>query len=137
MNNKFAFNPEPMSQKITSHLAESFLRKDGIMQVNVYPEVEMNLNDAVESVQAQAVLANGKKRPLIVHIGKIKSMSRDARVYLGGSEAAKNVTATALITSSYIGTVIANFFIGLNKTLYPTKLFSSEEEALKWLVNYL
>ncbi len=34
-------------------------------------------------------------------------------------------------------TVIGNFFIGFNKSPMPTKLFTSEPEALEWLKEFL
>ncbi|MGK5088175.1 STAS/SEC14 domain-containing protein [Bdellovibrionota bacterium FG-2] len=125
------------SKVIELRISTTFLRKDGILQVDVSPNAEMNLSDAVESINAQAVLAAGIKRPLLVRMGSMKSMSRDARSYLGGPEAAKNVYATALVIGSPIGRVIGNFFLGLNKTIYPTRLFTSEEDAISWLKELL
>jgi hypothetical protein len=126
-----------VSQVIETSSAKLFLRKDGIIQVDGRPNAELNLAAAIDAVAAQAVLAAGKKRPLLVNMGLVKSMDRNARVYFAGAEAERNVTAAALVISSMIGRVIGNFFIGLNKSLFPTRLFVSQEEAIAWLRGYL
>lgn len=110
-----------------------YLRDDGIMQVDAYPDSKVTLADAIEAIKAQAIVAEGQKRALMVNMNTIKSMERDARVYFGGDVAQKNVTCTALVISSSIGKVIANFMIGLNKASFPTRVFTSEADALKWL----
>lgn len=38
-----------------------------------------------------------------------------------------------LLQSPALTRAIDNFFMGLNKPLFPTRLFTSEEEALTWL----
>ena len=122
---------------IETRVARTFLRQDAILQVDTFPSSEFKLSDAVECIKAQAVLANGIRRPLLVNLGKIKSIDRESRAYLGGVEAEKNVNSTALITSSPVGRIIGNFMMGLNKTLYPTRLFTEEQEALEWLRGFL
>lgn len=122
---------------IQSKNARTWLRNDGILHVDMIADSQTILSDAVELISAQKTLAAGIKRPLLVQLGKIKSMNRDARMYLGGHEAEENVIATALVIISPIGEIIGNFFIGLNKTLYPIRLFSSEERAIKWLTGFI
>jgi len=73
----------------------------------------------------------------LVDLRNINSINRPARLYLGETEAAENVNATALYINSPVAKIIGNFMIGLNKTLYPTSLFVSEEKALEWLKTFL
>jgi hypothetical protein len=129
---------EASSEKvITTRTLRVFLREDGILQAETLPNTSMALADAVEAIKAQAIVARGTKRPLLVNLQSIKSIDRDARVYLGGAEAAKVVNSTALLINSPLGRVIGNFMIGLNKTLYPTRLFTTEAEAVEWLEEFL
>ncbi|MDH5682649.1 MAG: hypothetical protein OEZ36_13750 [Spirochaetota bacterium] len=37
--------------------------------------------------------------------------------------------------NSPISRVIGNFFLGLNRPLFPVKLFTEKNEASKWLAN--
>jgi len=54
-----------------------------------------------------------------------------------GVETPKIIKALALITNSKISRMIANVFLTLKKPPYPTRLFTSEENARAWLKTYL
>jgi hypothetical protein len=43
------------------------------------------------------------------------------------------VGATALFVDAPVSQLLANFFLRVNKPTIPTKMFTSETEALKWL----
>ncbi|MGQ0829315.1 MAG: DUF7793 family protein [Bacteroidota bacterium] len=45
--------------------------------------------------------------------------------------------ALALLTRSPLSRMIANIYLTLKKPAYPTKVFSDETEARKWLKQYL
>ena len=132
------FIPEPAhDKKIETSVGVVFLRKDGILHVEAFPNCEIGLEEAKAFIEAQRVLAGGIKRPLFVNLKHITSIDRPARLYLGGLEAANNVISTALLINSSINRIIGNFMIGMNKTLYPTQLFDSEEKAFEWLNTFL
>ena len=124
-------------KKIEARVGISFLRADGIIQVDILAGAEIRISDAIELIEAQTVFAAGKKRPLFIDASKLKSMSRDARNHFGQKQAAENVTALALLTNSPVSRVIGNFFMGLNKPIFPTRLFSSETDAISWLNSHL
>lgn len=44
-----------------------------------------------------------------------------------------HVAAAAILIDSKISSYFANIFLKFSKPKFPTKLFTSEEEALKWL----
>jgi hypothetical protein len=67
----------------------------------------------------------------------MKSMTREARVYMGSGEATSVTTGTALIVPSPLARAIGTFFMGLNKTGVPTKLFADEAAATAWLRSFL
>ena len=57
----------------------------------------------------------------------------DARAY-GNSEAVRSITtAMAMLTDSLLSVILGNFFIGINRPDYPTKLFKCPEKAIEWL----
>jgi hypothetical protein len=64
-------------------------------------------------------------------------MSRDCRKYFAGPETARVEASVALLVMSPLTRAIGNFFMGLNKTLVPTRLFTSEDDALIWLREFL
>jgi hypothetical protein len=102
-----------------------------------YRCVDVGLDDAREIIQAVVSLAGGQRRPALVNLAGIKSMSRDARLYFANEETARVHSAIALLVESPLNRAIGNFFMGFNKPQTPTRLFTSEAAALKWLREFL
>ena len=46
------------------------------------------------------------------------------------------VKAMAIVTTSPVSRMIANLFFGLKPPTYPTKMFSTFEEAKEWIMQY-
>lgn len=126
-----------MSAIIETRAQHLWIDDEGIVHVIVKPHAEVSLPDAVEAVRAVAQLGEEVKRPTLVDMRSVKSITRDARMYFAGAETAKAETATALIVGSPLTRAIGNFFLGLNKTTLPCRLFTTEADALAWLRGYL
>jgi len=114
-----------------------WLDDEGIVHTVANPHVDVGLDEARDWVRAIVAVCNGKRRPLLIELGQVRRMSREARVLVGGPECARVVSAAALVVSSPVGRAIGNFFIGLNKPIAPTKLFNDEVTALAWLRGFL
>ena len=110
---------------------------DGILFVAIKETTEHTLADAKRNV-SETIQQFGENGigPHLIDISNIDSMSRDARKYYAEDASEKYTTATALITKNPVARIIGNFFIGLNKSKTPTKLFTSEEEAIEWLKTF-
>ncbi len=132
IENSFTQDPQ-FEKEIQIRVGVVGMRHEGILHFKGYPHFDFKYDDAVEAIKAQKILGEGTRRPLLADVGLIKTMERKARLYLGGKEAASAVSAVAIIVSSPVARVIANFFMGMNKPLYPTRMFSDTEVALKWL----
>ncbi len=109
------------------------LRADGIVKFTTKPGAEISLEAARETIEALRDLTGGKPAPCLLDITHLKSISRAARLYYAGPETAKYERATAMLVTSSLISVICNFFMGINKPVTPTKLFTSEHEAIQWL----
>ena len=123
------------SEVIETSIGKMWLDEEGIIRVKMNAGSVIELEEVKEVVAARSTLSKGKKRPLLVDIRALRSVSAEARSYFAGEEEA--VCAIAGIIGSPLSRIISNFFLGLNKPSYPFKLFTSEEEALKWLRGFL
>ena len=77
---------------------------------------------------------------LITDNGKgISSLDRDAREFMGTGIATTGISASAFLTNSPLNKYIINFFLRIasKQTSFPAKIFSNEEEAIKWLENFV
>jgi hypothetical protein len=113
------------------------LGDDGIVYIRTKPRVELDRADAEEGILAISSLCAGKPRPALVDMSDLKSMTREARLYFAGPETAKVESAAALVIKSPLTKAIGNFFMGLNKPIIPTRLFTTETEAVAWLRGFL
>ena len=91
------------------------------------------LKTAKENIDAQERIrdaVNRKKTRVLIDMRQTTKIGREAREYYAGERTASIQTATALLISSAVSVVIANFFMGLNKPLSPTRLFTAPEPAI-------
>ncbi|HEY3445250.1 MAG TPA: STAS/SEC14 domain-containing protein [Myxococcales bacterium] len=74
----------------------------------------------------------GTKLPMLVDSRKVGSIDKEAKeVY--ASETGAFATCVAIVGDNPVVTMMANVFLMLSNPKCPTKLFSNEEAALKWL----
>lgn len=108
--------------------------EEGFLRGECFDGAEQTLADAEEQLREQRPLAGGKPRPFLMDISRVRSLSRDARnKYANSPEARALFSCVALLVGSPLSRAVGNFFIGLNKPLMPTRLFTSRTDALAWL----
>ncbi len=91
---------------------------------------------ARENVDAQErvrdIVSKAQTRVLI-DMTAIPEISKEARDYFANERTSSIQRATALLISSPVSRVIGNFFMGLNKPISPTRLFTDPQKAIQWL----
>jgi hypothetical protein len=110
---------------------------EGILRVEALAGVDQTLDDAKEQIELHRRDHAERPRPILVDIRKIRSVSREARAYYAGYAAAEIYSAAGFLVESPLSRALGNFFLGLNKPMFPSRLFTSEAEALAWLRQYL
>jgi len=109
--------------------------EDGIVVISNRVE-KYTMQEAIKNVLRCSQLTGGVRRPLLVDITAVRSISREAREYYASEAGASTISALALLTNSKVCTFIGNFFIGMHKTSVPRRLFTSADEAKAWLKKY-
>ncbi|MFA6168910.1 MAG: hypothetical protein WC700_19955 [Gemmatimonadaceae bacterium] len=126
-----------MEAKEVVRVAGLWLGEDGIVRIIHVPGAEVTLEDAKETMLAYLQIRQDKRRPLFVDTRTMKSLAREARKYYAGDEAAQVASAVAIIVGTPVSRVLGNFYLGLSNPHLPSRLFSSDDEALEWLKGYL
>ncbi len=127
----------PPANAVSTATGFTWLDSSGII-IAVANEQELHtLKDAEENTRINIQLAQGIRRPFLINMTKLKSMSREARAFYAGPEPAKALLAVAILTTSNIGNLVANFFLRLTRPSVPTRLFTDADEAMEWLSQYL
>ena len=115
----------------------TWLNENGIIIAVANEHETHTLKDAEENNRVTIILAQDIRRPFLIDMTKVKSMSREARAFYAGPEPMKALTAVAILTNSNMGKLVANFFLGLTKPQLPTRLFTDADAAIQWLSQYL
>ena len=126
-----------MKNEQSSRVASVWVGDDGICRVIHAPDVEVTLQDAQETMAAYRKLNNGKRLPLLIDMKTMRAISRDARHFYASEEAAECACAAAILVGTPVSRVLGNFYIGLSNPYLPSKLFTSEDEALAWLKEFV
>ncbi len=91
---------------------------------------------AKENVDAQETVRDGmrkRKTRVLIDMTTVSEISKEARDYFANERTASIQRATALLIGSPVSRVIGNFFMGLNKPISPTRLFTDPQKAIRWL----
>jgi hypothetical protein len=110
-----------------------FKLDDGILYTLCFPETTMELKDGIDSTRISLKMVNEVPLPLLCDLSEVTKMTIECRKHFSGKEHAKSFSKAALLVSSPISRIIGIFFMGLNKPMKPTILFTDKSKAIKWL----
>ena len=110
--------------------------KEGILH-GWYKKGNVTLDIAKRIVSDRRKFTKNQPVKMIVKQSGLRGIERDARQYLSSPQGIEGVLAGAIIVNSAFETHLANFFLNITviRPKIPTKLFRTEQEALKWLNN--
>jgi hypothetical protein len=114
-----------------------YLRADGIMFIRISPEKEETVELAKKMVKEMGEMVNYKQVPILFKHQEFALPGKANRDYWATKEACPYSKAEAFIINSTAMRIIANFYLKINKPQRPTKMFTHEEEAIKWLKTFL
>ncbi|APX02797.1 DUF7793 family protein [Arthrobacter sp. QXT-31] len=106
------------------------LDAEGVLRLTWARDASITEADAEAAMEQVNVLSGDSRHPMIVDMATTADVSRGARAVFGRPCQASRI---ALLGSSPVDRVLANFFLGLNKLPCPTRFFTDRTEALSWL----
>ncbi|MGV3640759.1 MAG: hypothetical protein ACO1NZ_09590, partial [Adhaeribacter sp.] len=99
--------------------------EEGILHC-YYKEMEMlDLTIAQTGVRDRLAYIKGKSYPSLFDITKVKQSTKEARDYMA-NEGNELVSASAILVTSPMLRMMANFFISVNKPKNPTRMFTEQ-----------
>jgi hypothetical protein len=121
-------------QKIILPHAEIYWMDEQIIRVDMLHVEEMELAEMKSLFDSVAQLASGKPYCMLADLRRSTgSSSNEARQYAADHSFPANKIADALLVGSLAKKLMANFYIQFNKPSAPTRMFNTEEGAVKWL----
>ena len=123
------------SAVITHPKFRLWLRPDGIVQLVWAPRTTVLLEDVTVALAAMAELTGGRRSPLLVDARDTGPLDRPTRAEL--TRRSDLQAAVALIVGTPLTRVMANFFLSVNKPVFPTRMFDDEASAVAWLLEFV
>ncbi len=127
----------PPSDAIELSMFWTWIEQDGICRTKTKPKAEIEFEQAKENSIVVTGFYTNKKFPLLIDARNVKQISGEARKHFSTNGRETVINAMAIIVKSPLSRVVGNFFMGLNKPPMPARLFEREDEAVKWLKQYL
>lgn len=102
----------------------------------IYDEIEeMDITIAETCVKDRLAYIGSYTYPSLFDITKVKQSTKGARDYMA-NEGNAGVAASAILVSSPMVKMAANFYIKVNKPKNPTRMFTDRNEAVEWLKQF-
>ena len=111
--------------------------KDHILIGTYKKNLHIDLAVARDIVSSRLSFTGGEKMPSLIISQGVVSMDKPAREYLASDEAIVGLLASAIVVSSPFSSFLGNFFLFVNKTKMPVKIFTSVSSAEKWLQQFI
>ena len=121
---------------IVTSIARKWRSEDGIVRLVILPGSRLTVSDVAEDMATYEQVTDGIKRPFLIDLRQIRSMDRAARQHVV-QNSSKQVAAAALLIGSPVSRILGNFFLGFNKPPTPTRLFTSQDQAMAWLQQFV
>ena len=117
---------------------EVWMDKDGFLYQDYPPGTEITIENSLEELKIyRTTCCKETRRPIIVDISNIKTVSKESRDIYSSEEMGDTVSAAALIVSNPVSRIMGNFYMGISKTKMPVRMFTRVDEAKKWLKDFL
>lgn len=104
--------------------------EDGILHLVWHPGAVIDERSAQHAMDLVNERCGDERAPMLVNMTDTASLDRGGRRVFSRPCAA---SAIALLGSSAVDRVLANFFLGVNAAPCPTRFFRTEDKALAWL----
>jgi len=114
------------------------LYRSGIMHQTYTEGAELSIQDSSCEMEIyMREYCRDMRRPILVDLNHLKSVSKESRGIYSSQETAKYISAAALLVGNPVSRIMGNFYLGINKTAMPVRMFTSSREAFQWLQTFL
>ena len=115
----------------------NFKIRDKILVCTYQQGLSINQFIASEIVRKRIAFTGKRKFATLIISRGVVTIDKAAREYLSSVYGTEGLLASAIVVDSVFGSFLGNFFLAVNKTSMPVKLFTSELRAEKWLKQFI
>lgn len=112
--------------------------RDRFLRMIFVERAEVGIEDAREAIAiSRELFGNGPALPVNVDLRWLRSQTAEARAFFAAPDGILVTPGLGLVVASPLSRMIGNFFLGLNRPVCPTRLFSDFTSAEAWLDGFL
>jgi hypothetical protein len=110
----------------------------GILHQVYNPGVELDYQDSLKEFEIYKTdFCDQTSRPILVDLDNVRRVSKESRGIYSSDDSAEIFSAAALLVGNPVSRIMGNFYMGINKTPMPIKMFTKKDEAFKWLKTFI
>lgn len=110
-----------------------YKRPDGILVLRqVQGKDSVTLSELKDQLKTFLEIQNGDRSPLLVVVDRLKKLDNEEKMFLT-STLSQFASKVCIVTNTPVPTFIFNVFLFLSRPAIPSKIFTTEKEALEWL----
>ncbi|MGN6604842.1 MAG: DUF7793 family protein [Ginsengibacter sp.] len=100
-------------------------------------QLQIDLQTAKQIVEERIRFTKGKKMAAMILVDGVGTIDKAARDYLASEKGTEGLVATAIIVSRPFDYLMGKFFIKVNKTGIPSRVFYNTRQAENWLQQFI
>ncbi|NQY10136.1 MAG: hypothetical protein HRT71_11575 [Flavobacteriales bacterium] len=112
------------------------LVEDDLIRIDVKANTVVKKADIEENYKIYSKFLDHKPALFLVIFGENVTASEDARAELANFDRDQIKIAEAAVIPSMVTRIMAQLFMTFHKPQHPAEMFSSEDEAMTWLLNH-
>lgn len=125
-----------MNKQNVNKKAELWMDEDRVLYFKMLPKADIRAEDAAEMCKVGANISKDVIHGNLVDISEMTFMDKKARAVFAGQEKS-TVKGVAIVSHSAIQKSIINLYFNFSKPTIPTRVFKTQNEAKKWLLDQM
>lgn len=114
-------------------IADVFAEADGTVILRFRPQSRATLESVPEVIRAHVAAARGARRCALADVRGMTSLDLAARQMAAGPEVEAVTSRMAILVDNPVSRILGNFFLRVSRPRYPTRVFTEEALARRWL----
>src|ERR1700751_398402 len=123
-------------EKVKTRTLEMWKDDHGIFWVKVKPVVEIDKEDIADNLLVTRNITNNIPHLRILDSRTNWKMTPEAQEYYKTEDIPERTIAKAILVNTTTGKLIKSFLVKLHNPNVPLRFFTSEAEAIKWLLEF-
>ena len=124
-----------MLEEIKLDYAKVQLFEFNLTRIEILPNSAISLQESITINNAIGILSKGQESLVLMIADEFAQIDKSVSDFSASKEGLRYTIADAIVVKSLSQKILANFYLKFNKPAKPTKIFTSEPEAIAWLLS--